>query len=142
MIAEALTTRMMRVTLAETCGKNGRVEEGLDLVTTGLVTAEQTGLRMAEAELHRVKGELLMLKDADNAAEAERSFRTAIEVARRQSARPFELRATISLAHLLRETNRRDEGRAMLTEIYNWFTEGFDTPDMKDAKALLDELSS
>jgi predicted ATPase len=72
--------------------------------------------------------------------ESERRLRTAIDIARRQSARLFELRATVSLARLLRDTNRRDEVRAMLAEIYNWFTEGFDTADLKDAKALLDEL--
>jgi predicted ATPase len=71
---------------------------------------------------------------------AELSLRTAIDVARRQSARLFELRATVSLGRLLRDTGRRDEARAVLAEIYNWFTEGFDTADLKEAKALLDEL--
>ena len=83
-----------------------------------------------------------MIKDSGSVVEAERCLRTAIDVARRQSARLFELRATVSLARLLRDTNRRDEARAMLAEIYNWFTEGFDTADLKDAKALLDELSA
>ena len=73
-------------------------------------------------------------------AEAERCFRTAIDIARRQAARFFELRATTSLARLLKRQGKRDEVRAMLSEIYNWFTEGFDTADLKDAKALLDEL--
>jgi len=73
---------------------------------------------------------------------AELSLRTAIDVARRQSARLFELRATVSLGRLLRDTGRRDEARAVLAEIYNWFTEGFDTADLKEAKALLDELSA
>ena len=93
----------MLVALAETCGKNGRAEEGLDLVAEGLATAEQTGQTVAEAELHRLKGELLMLKDPGNVAEAERCLRTAIEVAHRQGARLFELRATVSLARLLRD---------------------------------------
>ena len=75
-------------------------------------------------------------------AEAERCFRTAIEIARRQSARSAELRATTSLARLLAKQGRRDEARTMLAEIYGWFTEGFDTADLKDAKALLEELSS
>jgi predicted ATPase len=140
-IAESLMTCTMRVALAETCGKNGRVEEGLDLVAKGLATAERIGMKLADAELYRVKGELLIVKDAGKAVEVERCFRTAIEVARGQSARLFELRATVSLARLLRETNRADEARAMLAEIYNWFTEGFDTADLKEAKALLDELS-
>jgi predicted ATPase len=74
--------------------------------------------------------------------EAERYFRHAIEIARRQSAKSWELRATMSLARLLAGQGRRDEARAMLAEIYGWFTEGFDTADLKDAKALLDELTS
>jgi len=76
----------------------------------------------------------------DSALEAEEYFRKAIEVARNQEAKSWELRATTSLAGLLRDTNRRDEAHAMLNDIYNWFTEGFDTADLKDAKALLEEL--
>jgi predicted ATPase len=129
------------VALAETCGKNGHAEEGLDLVAQGLAGGEQTGQRLAEAELYRLRGELLMIKDPGNVVEGERSLRTAIDVARRQGARLFELRTTVSVARLLRDTNRRDEARAMLAEIYGWFTEGFDTADLRDAKALLDELS-
>jgi class 3 adenylate cyclase/tetratricopeptide (TPR) repeat protein len=127
--------------LAETCSKHGHVKEGLDWVAKGLATAEQTGVRMAEAELYRLKGELLMIKDESNVAEAERCLRTAIDVARRQGARLFEIRATASLGHLLHKTNRRDEARTMLAEIYNWFGEGFELSDLKEAKALLDELN-
>ena len=75
-----------------------------------------------------------------NAAEAEQCMRRAAAIAVEQGAKSFELRATTSLARLLRDTSRRDEARAMLAEIYNWFTEGFDTADLKDARALLDEL--
>jgi predicted ATPase len=139
--AATLARTLLSVTLAETCGKNGRAQEGLDLVAKDLATAEQTGLRTTEAELHRLKGELLLIKEASNMAEAEQCLRTAIDVARRQGARLFELRATISLARLLAGQGGRQEARAMLAEIYNWFTEGFDTADLKDAKALLDELS-
>jgi tetratricopeptide (TPR) repeat protein len=142
MFAGSLATLFLLVTLAESCGKNGRAEEGLDLVAKGLAIAEQTGQRAAEAELHRLKGELLMATDAGNLADAERCLRTALDVARRQGARLFELRATVSLARLLRDTNRRDEARTMLAEIYNWFTEGFDLPDLKEANALLDELAA
>jgi predicted ATPase len=73
---------------------------------------------------------------------AERKFRRAIAVAKRQEARLWELRGTVSLGRLLRDTNRLDEARTMLSEIYNWFTEGFDTADLKEAKALLDELAA
>ena len=82
-----------------------------------------------------------LLERRPDIAEAERCFRTAIEIARRQSARSPELRASTSLARLLAKQGRRAEARAMLGEIYGWFTEGFDTADLKDAKALLDELS-
>jgi predicted ATPase len=130
------------VALAETCGKNRRTEEGLDLVTEGLTTAEQTGLRSGEAELRRVKGELLLMREPPDEARAERSLRTAIDVARRQGARLFELRATVSLARLLKQQGKIEEARPMLAEIYGWFTEGFEFPDLKDAKALLDELNN
>jgi predicted ATPase len=82
------------------------------------------------------------MHDAAAIADAEACFRAALNVARAQEARWWELRTSVSLARLLLDTNRRDEARAMLTEIYNWFTEGFDTPDLKDAKALLDELAT
>jgi predicted ATPase len=91
--------------------------------------------------MHRLKGELLLAENASNAAAAaEKSFNTAIEIARKQHARSWELRATTSLARLLSTQHKRDEGRAMLSEIYNWFTEGLETADLKDAKALLEEL--
>ena len=96
---------------------------------------------MAElALMHLQKGGLFETKS--NLKEAENSFRTSIEIARRQSAKSLELRATTSLARLLAKQDRLNEARAMLGDIYNWFTEGFDTTDLKDAKALLDELSA
>jgi predicted ATPase len=91
--------------------------------------------------VYRRKAELLLALDSSNVTPAERCFRTAIEVARKQHGKLWELRATTSLARLLRDTNRHEEARTMLAEIYNWFTEGFDTADLKDAKALLDELA-
>ena len=91
------------------------------------------------AWMHQLKGRLF--EDKSNSKEAENSLRTSIEIARRRSAKSLELRATTSLARLLAKQNRHDEARAMLAEIYNWFTEGFDTTDLKDAKALLEELS-
>jgi predicted ATPase len=88
-----------------------------------------------------VKGELLLAHDVSNAAQAEQSFRTAIEIARRQKAKSWELRATSSLARLLDQQGKRDEARAILADVYSWFTEGFDTADLKDANALLEELN-
>jgi tetratricopeptide (TPR) repeat protein len=118
----------------------GRTDEASRLLAETLETVDQTGHRLQEAELYRLKGELLLNKC--NEAEAETCFRRAIEVARSQSAKWWELRATMSLARLLAKQGRRHEARSMLAEIYNWFTEGFDTADLKEAKALLDELSA
>jgi predicted ATPase len=90
--------------------------------------------------LYRLKGEAL-LGAARFEAQAQACFETAVKIAREQAARSWELRATTSLARLLAKQGKRDEGRAMLADIYNWFTEGFDTADLKDAKTLLDELA-
>jgi len=127
--------------LAEACMETGRVDDGLSALTEALAAADQHGNRYYEAEMHRLQGELLIKQDDSNAVEAQSCFERAIEVARKQSAKSWELRATVSLARLLDRTGRRDEARAMLAQIYGWFTEGFDTRDLKDAKALLDELS-
>jgi predicted ATPase len=108
----------------------------------GFASVTKTGAQVHSPWLHRVKGELLLLQNPSDVAEAEQCFRTAIEIARRQSARSAELRATTSLARLLDEQGRRNEARTMLAGIYGWFTEGFDTADLKDAKALLEELSA
>jgi predicted ATPase len=110
-------------------------------VSYGLTSGEKSGQRCYEARLHHLKGQLLLMQSSSNAEQAEGCFRTAIEVARRQSAKLFELSATTSLARQLARQYHRDEARAMLAEIYGWFTEGFDTADLKEAKALLDELS-
>ena len=101
--------------------------------------AERSSAVRELASMHLLKGRLLEGKS--NSKEAENSFRTSIEIARRQSAKSFELRATTSLARMLAKQDRRDEGRVMLAEIYGWFSEGFDTADLKDARALLDELN-
>ena len=128
--------------LASALGKIGQPHEGLKVVEQGLVSTARTGLQLDIPILHHTKGELLLLaQSASKAALAEQCFRTAIEIARRQSARSRELRATTSLARLLANQGRGDEARAMLGDIYNWFTEGFDAADLKDAKALLDQLS-
>jgi predicted ATPase len=127
--------------LASGLGKIGRSEEGLLVVEEGFASVAKTGEEIASPSLHHVKGELLLEHDPSDVAEAEQCFRTAIEIARRQSARSEELRATMSLARLFAKQGGRDEARTMLAEIYNWFTEGFDTADLKDAKTLLDELS-
>ena len=128
--------------LASGLGKVGRPQEGLQVLEEGLASVAKTGEQRASPQLHHVKGELLLLvQNPSDRAKAELCFRTAIEISRGQSARSAELRTTTSLARLLDKKSKRDEARAMLAEIYGWFTEGFDTADLKDAKALLDELS-
>ena len=96
---------------------------------------------MHEPEVHRVFGELLLQESTPDIGGAQVSFVTAVEVARSQEAKGYELRAATSLARLWREQGRHREARELLAPIYNWFTEGFDTKDLKDAKALLRQLS-
>ena len=101
--------------------------------------ATKTGERQLQSELHRIKGDFLLKTNLIN---AQAEFTKAIKIAAEQGARLFELRATTSLARLLAKQGKHSEGRTMLAQIYNWFTEGFDTADLKDAKALLDELNN
>jgi predicted ATPase len=117
----------------------GQTSVGLELIEKALEQVSRTGERVWEAELHRLKGELLLTESWNKRREAEQCFRKAVEIAQGLHAKSWELRATMSLARLLA---KGDEARAMLGEIYNWFTEGFDTPDLKDAKALLDQLGN
>jgi predicted ATPase/DNA-binding SARP family transcriptional activator len=128
-----------RAILAEAHQRAGQAEEGLAVVAEALATKNHTGERFYEAEVHRLKGELLQMQGDE--AEAEASFHRAIEVARQQQAKSWELRATVSLCRLWQSQGKREEARQMLAEVYDWFTEGFDTPDLKEAKALLEELS-
>ncbi|MBV8452051.1 MAG: tetratricopeptide repeat protein, partial [Deltaproteobacteria bacterium] len=118
----------------------GKTDEGLTIVERMIKECTGGGVRFFEADLHRLKGELLLAAGAPM-TDAEDSFRKAITIAQRQQAKSWELRATLSLARLLIKQGRHDEARATLAEIYNWFTEGFDTADLKDAITLLDELS-
>jgi len=127
--------------LAEVYLAAARPREGLAAIDEGLEQSRRTGSVRWEAEMRRLKGELLLNSDSSAAAEAAQSFREAIEVARSQSAKSWELRATMSLARLLSKQGHRDEARTMLAEIYGWFTEGFDTADLIDARALLKELN-
>jgi predicted ATPase len=111
------------------------------MLNGALAQIEHSGEKIDQAEMLRLKGELLLMRDGAATAAAEGSFHAAIKVARVQEAKSWELRATVSLARPLAKQGRRAEARATLAEIYGWFTEGFDTADLKDAKALLDELS-
>jgi predicted ATPase len=126
--------------LAEARAKAGHPEEGLATMAEALAMVDETDERFFEAELYRVRAELLLGQGED--AEAEATLQHAIEVARRQKARSWELRATVSLARLWQQQGRVGEAHQMLAQIYGWFTEGFDTPDLQEAKALLEALSS
>jgi adenylate cyclase len=128
--------------LAKGYEKLGRIDQAIAMLEDQRVRIERSGERLDEAELYRVKGELLYARDGAGGSEGESCLRKAIEIARRQESRWWELRATMSLARLLDKQGRRNEARTMLAEIYGWFTEGFDTADLKDAKALLDELAN
>ncbi len=128
--------------LAEACVEAGRVDDSLHALSEALDVADEHDIRHCEAEIHRLRGESLLKRDDSSIEEAEGCFQRAIEIARRQSARSFELRATVSLGRLLRgDIGRREEMRAMLVQVYDWFTEGFDTADLKDARALIAELA-
>jgi predicted ATPase len=132
---------LFRRLLAEAYLLAKRADDGLREVSEGLRDSEGGMCQWDHAELYRLKGELLLLQNASDVTEAESCFREAIGIAQRQRAKSWELRATTSLARLLAKQGRRDEARAILAEIYGWFTEGLDTADLKDAKALLDELA-
>jgi predicted ATPase len=124
--------------LAEACEIAGEIEEGLTLWADGLKIAERTRARWFAAELNRQKGRLLLRKG--HAEAAEELYRRALGIAREQEAKLWELRAAASLARLWRDQGRRAAARDLLAPVYGWFTEGFATPDLKEAKALLDEL--
>jgi hypothetical protein len=127
--------------IASALGKSGKPAEGFREIDQSLALIEGTGERMCEAEVRRLRGELLLAQPVSNAGLAEQSFRTAIEISRQQRAKSWELRATASLARLLKQQGKSEEARAMLAAIYTWFTEGFDTADLKEAKGLLEQLS-
>ena len=138
--------------LAEALGDMGSPERGLALLAEALETVEKTGERFYEAELYRQKGELLfrsynevsglhdITAQSSRSCEIERCFLKAMTIASRQQAKWFELRAATSLARLWRQQDRKKDAQTLLAKSYNWFTEGFDTIDLKDAKALLKEL--
>jgi len=133
------------VLLAEGYGKVGQSEEGLKTLAGALTQLEKTEEHRYEAELYRLKGELTLQTSVEDresrGKEVEACFHKAIEIARKQQAKSLELRAVMSLSRLWQHQGKREDARQMLADIYNWFTEGFDTQDLKDAKALLEDLS-
>lgn len=127
--------------LADAYGRLGRVEESLAVLSEAISVVKETGERRWEPEIYRLKGEMLTFGGKQDQAEAERCLINAIELSRKQGAKWFELRATRSLSQYQFDLHRENEAREIMTPIFEWFTEGFDTPDLLEAKALLDEMS-
>ena len=127
--------------LAEGFARCPKIEDGLKSLDDAFDEVRRGGEILWEPELHRLKGVLLLSQSAKNEIEAEARFRKAIEVARNQNSKSFELRAATSLARLWQGQGKIHDARGLLAPVYEWFTEGFDTPDLKDTKMLLDELS-
>jgi predicted ATPase len=127
--------------LAEAYGIMEQPEVGLTVLTEALTLTDTTGERGYKPELYRLKGALLLQQSSVNTTEAETCFHQAITIARSQQAKSFELRAATSLARLWQQQGKRIEARELLAPVYGWFTEGFDTADLQEAKALLDALA-
>jgi predicted ATPase len=136
--------------LAEAYGKAGQAEDGLAALAEALTVEDNSGERFYEAELYRLKGELTLQKLSVASSqlsvpnpqlEAEACFHEAIEIARQQQAKSLELRAVMSLSRLWQQRGKKEEAHQILSGIYGWFTEGFDTADLQEAKALIEELS-
>jgi predicted ATPase len=127
--------------LAEAYDSVGEPEQGLGALAKAAAFVDETGEGLWKAEIHRLKGELILHCSSEGQRQVEASFRKALNTARRQESRSLELRASASLARLWADQGKRAEAYDLLAPVYGWFTEGFDTADLKDAKALLDELA-
>jgi predicted ATPase len=136
----ALGNPVFLALLAEAYGHGGQADEGLRRLTEALATVGNTGERWWEAELYRLTGELLLRQAVPNIPQAEACLHQALAGARQQQARSWELRAAMSLSRLWQQQGKHAAARHLLAEIYSWFTEGFDTPDLRQARTLLDEL--
>jgi class 3 adenylate cyclase/predicted ATPase len=126
--------------LAEAYGKVGQPEEGLTVLVEALAIVDSTGECNWGAELHRRKGEFLLIQQGQKVREAEECFQQALDTARRQQAKSLELRSAMSLSRLWQQQGKQEDAHQLLSEIYGWFTEGFDTADLKEGRALLEEL--
>ncbi len=125
--------------LAQACLKAGRLEEGLDALELALTESLQNNEHWWDAEIHRLRGEVMWAQGADP-SEVEAVFQRALEIAQTQQAKSLELRAATSLARLWQTNSRGAEAKQLLTQVYGWFTEGFDTPDLQTAQALIAQL--
>jgi class 3 adenylate cyclase/predicted ATPase len=130
------------VLLAEVCLRAGQAEEAILALNEDIDQIRRPGGRIHEPELYRLRAELTLLQSPEDVARAETDIRQALEIARRQEAKSQELRAAMSLSRLWQRQGKGEEAREVLGEVYSWFTEGFDTADLKEAKALLEELGA
>ena len=128
--------------LVEAYRKIEQPEEGLTALAEARALVEKTGERYYEAELERLKGELLLAQSPDDSAEAEDCFHNALEIARRQQAKSLELRTAMSLTRLWQREGKEGDVSQLLNDVFTWFTEGFDTADLRDARTLLNELGA
>jgi predicted ATPase len=140
-MGQTLSRSLFLVWHAEAAGHAGQVEEGLRLLAEALTTLESSGRIDALAEAYRLQGELLLHQATPDAAQAEACFQQALAIARSQRAKSWELRTAMSLSRLWQPQGKRAAARDLLEPIYGWFTEGFDTADLQEAKALLEALS-
>jgi class 3 adenylate cyclase/predicted ATPase len=136
----ALLLPVHQIGLAEIFASLGKIEDGLAIVAEGLALIERGDEHIWEADLYRAKGDVLLLK-GENESEVEDCFQHAISIAKQQSTKLYELRAAMSLSRLWQKQGKAEEAHNLLSEIYSWFTEGFDTADLKEAKALLESLA-
>ena len=127
--------------LASAHAQLGQFDDARHCIGEAMTTLETSGERWCEAEVNRIAGEIALMSPERDTARAEAYFERALAVARSQQAKSWELRAATSMARLWRDQEKRDEARELLAPVYGWFTEGFDTLDLKQAKALLDELA-
>ena len=128
--------------LARAHAASGQIDDAWQWIDRTLIGVEASGERWCEAEVHRTAGEIALMSSEPDAAKAQTHFERALEIARAQQARSWELRAATSLARLWRDEGKRAEAHGVLAPVYRWFTEGFDTLDLKEVKALLEELAS
>ena len=137
----ALAVPYLCTLLADVCDHLGHTEDGLQALAEAHALVEQQEERWGEAEIYRLRGVLLLRQPGTPQAEAETWLQRALDVARRQEAKSLELRAAMSLSHLWQQQGKQAEARALLAPVYGWFTEGFDTADLQEAKTLLEELT-
>ena len=141
LVIEARQQTYYAALMAQACVKGGQTEQADSVLTKELERVRDTGVRYYAPELYRIKGEVLLRHSASSRKQAETYFHTAIDLSHAQGAKSLELRAIMSLSDLWQKQRKKEEARQLLQDIYGWFTEGFDTADLKWAKQLLNVVS-